>query len=193
MGLVGLPVDTELSSALVALGFREAVPLTVEPGQRTAEETYLSLPLLVPQNLDTETPRGVIGRHVNPLVASSRRGGMTSIAGDAVTDQLEPGQHPRLVYEKASPTEKPQLYVDMDHVARLPPLIPLQRRFGIQVPQPVQAQAPHHPSHGLDRLHRQPGDPAESAALVPEVHGLLESLRIKHPQLAAAHTPSIGQ
>jgi hypothetical protein len=37
------------------------------------------------------------------------------------------------------------------------------------------------------------GDPPEGAALVPEVHGLLQLLRIERPPLVAANAPSIRQ
>ncbi len=52
MGLVGRPVVAEYTAALVALGFRVAVPLAVEPGHHTAQEAHCGRSLLVSQHLD---------------------------------------------------------------------------------------------------------------------------------------------
>jgi hypothetical protein len=95
-----------------------------------------------------------------------------------VADPLEPGQ---------------LLDVDMDHVAGLLPLVPLHRRFGLEVAQPVQPQPPHRPGQGADRQQQQPGNPPEGAALVPELNGPLQLLRIERPPLAAANAASIRQ
>jgi hypothetical protein len=81
----------------------------------------------------------------------------------------------------------------MDHVDRPLPLVSLDRRNGIQVPQPVQPQAPHRPGQGADRHQRQTADPPEGAALVPELHGLLQLQRIERPPLAPANAASIRQ
>ena len=85
---------------------------------------------------------------------------------------VEPGQLPLL-------RRSLRLDVDMDHVARLLPLVSLHRRFWVEVPESVQPQAPHRPGQGADRHQQQPGDSPEGAALVPELHGLLQLLRIE--------------
>jgi hypothetical protein len=46
---------------------------------------------------------------------------LTAVAGNAVANLLEPGQ---------------LFGVDMDHVARLPPLVSLHRNLGLEVAQP---------------------------------------------------------
>lgn len=81
----------------------------------------------------------------------------------------------------------------MDHAARALPLVPPHRRFGLEVPQPAQPQGIHYPSDGRERSLEGPGNAAERAALVPEVHGQLQLLRIERPPLGAAHAPSIRQ
>jgi hypothetical protein len=55
--------------------------------------------------------------------------------------------------------------------------IPPHRRLGLEVPQPGQPKGVHHPSDGRERDLEGPGDKAKRAALVPEVHGLLQLLR----------------
>lgn len=100
-----------------------------------------------------------------------------------MANAVKPGQPPLL-------RRSLQLDVDMDHVAGPLPLVAMDRRFGIQVPQPVQPQAPHRPSQGADQHHQQPGDPPEGAALVPEFNGLLQLLRIQRPPLPVANARS---
>ena len=146
MGLVGRAVVAEHPSALD--------PLAVEPGHSTAQEAHCCRPLLVSQYLDVGQPRGVIHRDMDPFVAGSGGASFAWVAGDPVANAVEPGQ----LFD-----------VDMDHVAGLLPLVSLHRRSGLQVTQPVQPQAPHHPGQGADRHQQQPGDPPEGPALVPEV------------------------
>jgi hypothetical protein len=103
---------------------------------------------------------------------------LTAVTCDPVTDPLEPGQ---------------LFGVDMVYIARLLPLVPLHRSLRFQVPQSAKAQGVHHPSHGRQGSPKGLGDPPEGAALVPEVQGVLQLLRIERPPLGAANTPSIRQ
>ncbi|KAF0653166.1 hypothetical protein L107_09526 [Cyanobium sp. Copco_Reservoir_LC18] len=63
----------------------------------------------------------------------------------------------------------------------------------IDVAQTDQPQAPHRQGQVGDGHQQRSGDLAEGAALVPELHGLLQGLRIERPPLAEANTPSIRQ
>jgi hypothetical protein len=101
---------------------------------------------------------------------------LTAVAGDPVADPLKAGQ---------------LFGVDMDHVAWLLPLVPLHRSLGLQVPQTAESKELHHPSYGRQGSAKGPGDPPEGAALVPEVQGVLQLLRIERPPLGAANTPTI--
>ena len=133
-------VAVQLNGALVLI----YDTLAVEQGHRPAEEPHRGRALLVGQHLDVRQAGGVIHGHVDVFVTSSWGAALARIAGDPMADTLEPGQ---------------LLDVDMDHVAGLLPLLPLHLWFGIEVPQSVQPQAPHRPSHGADRAHQQPDDP----------------------------------
>jgi len=86
-----------------------------------------------------------------------------------------------------------RLGVDMDHVARAFPLVALHWLPGLQIPEPAKPQGVHHPPDNGKRRLEGLSDPAERAALVPEVHSPLQLLRIERPPLGAAHTPSIHQ
>ena len=55
------------------------------------------------------------------------------------------------------------------------------------------AQPAEGPGDGRERSVEQPGDVAQVQALVPELHGVLQLLRIERPPLGAANTPSIPQ
>jgi len=79
---------------------------------------------------DVRQASGDIHRDVNLLIAGASRTALTAVAGDAVADTLESGQ---------------LLGVDMDHVARLLPLVPLHRRLWLEIPQPSEAQSLHRP------------------------------------------------
>jgi len=65
--------------------------------------------------------------------------------------------------------------------------------LGFQVPQSAKAQGLHHPTHGRQGTPKRLGDPPEGAALVAEIQGVLQLLRIERPPLGAANTPSIRQ
>jgi hypothetical protein len=97
---------------------------------------------------------------------------LTTVAGDPVTDPLKPRQ---------------LLGVDMDHVARLLPLVPLHRGLGFQVSQASESEGFHHPSDGRQGSPKRLGDPPEGAALMPEFQGVLQLLRIKRSPLDAAN------
>ena len=79
---------------------------------------------------------GVVDRDVHLLVAGATGLALTPVAGHSVTDPLKPGQ---------------LFCVEMEHVARLFPLVPPNRRFGIEVSQSTQPQGMHHPSDGRER------------------------------------------
>jgi hypothetical protein len=65
--------------------------------------------------------------------------------------------------------------------------------LGFQVPQPPESQGLHDPSDRGEGGSLSLGDTPEGAALVPEVHRMLQLLRIERPPLAAANAPSIRQ
>lgn len=117
-------------------------------------------------------------RYVHLLVASVTGAALKAVAADPVADPLKPGQ---------------LLGVDVDHVAWPLPLVLLHRSLGLEIPQAAESESLHHPSHSRQGSPKGPGDPPEGAALVPEVQGVLQLLRIKRPQLSAANTPSIRQ
>ncbi len=121
---------------------------------------------------------GVIHRDVDLLVASSPGTALTAIAGDAVPDSLKARQ---------------LLRVDMNHVARCLPLVPLLRSLGLRVPQAAKAQSLYHAPHGGQGSAHSLGDPPEGAALLAEVQRMLQLLRIERPPLGAANAPSIRQ
>ena len=73
------------------------------------------------------------------------------------------------------------------------PLVALDWRFGLEIPQPTQPQAVEKPRQGGEGSCQQPGDVPELEPLVTEIHALLQLLRIERPPLAAANTPSIHQ
>jgi hypothetical protein len=104
----------------------------------------------------------VVDGDMHLLVASTPRTALATIACDAAADPFEPGQ---------------LFGVDMDHVARLLPLVPLHRGLGFQVPQAAMAQGFHRPRHGRQRRANDLGNPLDGAALVPEIHRVLRLLR----------------
>ncbi len=94
----------------------------------------------------------------------------------------------------ADTLEAGQLFdVDMDHVAGALPLVAPHRRLGIKVLESTQRQGVHHPPDCRQGRLESLGEATKFAALVPEVYGLLQLLRIERPPLAAANSPSIHQ
>jgi hypothetical protein len=80
----------------------------------------------------------------------------------------------------------------MDQVTRRLALVALHWRFGLQISQPPEPQAVQSSGHGGEGSRQQPSDVAHVPALVPELHGALQVLRIKRPPLGAANTASIA-
>ena len=67
----------------------------------------------------------------------------------------------------AHPLKTGQLLgVDMDHVPRLLPLVPLHRGFEVQVAQPAKAQSIHGPAYSREGHLEQAGDASERASLM---------------------------
>ena len=172
------PFTRAIGGAVVGEDTTAGDPLLAEPAHSPRQEADRGGLLLVGQHLHVSQASGVIHRHVDLLVAGASRTALTAVAGDAVADPLEPGE---------------LFGVDMDHVARLLPLVSLHRRLGVEVPQLSKAQSLHRPRDGRQRSSHSVGNPPEGAALVPEVHGVLQLLRIERPPLGAANTPSIRQ
>ena len=112
---------------------------------------------------------------MDTLVADSRRAALLAPAGDAVTDLPEAGQ----LFD-----------VNVDQVTRPLPLVALDWRFGLEIPQPPQSQAAENPGHGGERCCQKPRDVAEVQTLMPQLYGLLQMPRIERPPLGAANTPS---
>ncbi len=86
------------------------------------------------------------------LVVNAQGSVLAAVGSDPVVDTLKGGQ---------------LLGVDMDHVARLLPLVPLHRSLGFRVPQTAKDQRLHHSSHGRQGRAEGPDDSPECAALVP--------------------------
>lgn len=152
--------------------------LAVEPGHGAAQEADRSGLLLISKNLHIGEPRGVVDGHVDPVVADACGTALLPVAGDAVTHLAEAGQ---------------LLDVDVNQAARRLALITLHHRFGLQVPQPPQAQAVQAPGHGGEGCNQQPGDMTQVQPLMAQLHGALEAVRIERPPLGAANTASIRQ
>ncbi len=152
--------------------------LAVEPSHSTAQKANGRGLLLVCEHLDVGHAGGVINGNVDAVVANTRGAALLAVAGDAVTDFAKAGE----LFD-----------VDMDQVSRTVPLVALDRELGFQVPQPTQPQAVENPRHGGEGRDQQPGDVAEVEALVTEIHGLLQLLRIERPPLGAENTASISQ
>jgi len=69
--------------------------------------------------------------------------------------------------------------------------MPLDRWFGIQIPETAQAQPAEGPGDGREGGAEQPFNVAQVEPLVAEIHGVLETLLIELPPLGAANTPTI--
>ena len=89
--------------------------------------------LLICQHPHEGNASGVVDRDVNPFIANTRGVALLAVAGDAVYDLAEAGQ---------------LLDVDVDQVAGCLALVALQRRLGLQIPQPTQPQAIKSPRQG---------------------------------------------
>jgi hypothetical protein len=101
-------------------------PLFAEPPHRTHQEANGCALLLVGQDLDVGQSGGVIHRDVHLLAAGSRRATLLAISSDAMAHPLKTGQ--LLLLRRSL-----RLGVDMNHVPRLLPLVPLHRGFGFQI------------------------------------------------------------
>jgi hypothetical protein len=63
----------------------------------------------------------------------------------------------------------------------------------LQVLEPAETQDLEHPANGGERRRQQPGHSSERAALMAEVHSVLQLLWIERPPLGTANTASIHQ
>lgn len=75
-----------------------------------------------------------------PVVADACRTALLPVAGDAMPHLAEPGQ----LFD-----------VDVDHVSWRLALVALDRRLGLQISQPAQAQAVQGPGHGGEGCREQ--------------------------------------
>jgi hypothetical protein len=82
-----------------------------------------------------------------------------AISGDPVTDPFKAGQ---------------LFGVDVDHVARLCPLVAAHRFGGLQVLEPAKPYGLEHPANGGERSCQHPGNATEGAPLMAEVNGALQ-------------------
>jgi hypothetical protein len=133
--------------------------LAVEPGHSPAQEADRCGLLFIRQRFHVGEPRGVVDRHMDAVLADPGRAALLSVAGDAVADLAKAGQ----LFD-----------VDMDQVSRMFPLVALDWRFGLEIPQPPETKAVEHPGHGGEGSGQQPGDVPEVEVLVAEIHGLLQ-------------------
>lgn len=96
---------------------------------------------------------------MHTVVADAGRAALLPVSGDAVADLTKAGE---------------LLGVDMEHVSGMLPLVALQWRFGLEIPQPPEAKAVENLGHGGEESGQQPGDVPEVEVLVLEIHGLLQ-------------------
>ena len=150
--------------------------LTVEPSHSKAHEADGCGLLLICEHLDVGDAGSVIICHVDAVVANTHAAALLAVAGDAVNDSAKAGE----LFD-----------VDMDQVSGMVPLVALDRGLGLEIPQPTQTKAVEHPGHGEEGCDQKPGDVAEVEALMTELHGVLQLLRIKRPTLGPANTASI--
>ena len=178
-GFAGLgKAAREVSRTVVRHHLAALHALAVEPGHSPAQEADRGGLLFVRQHFHVGEPRGVVDRHMDAVVADAGRAALLPVAGDAVADLAKASQ---------------LLDVDMDQVSGMLPLVALHWRFGVQIPQPPEPQAVQSSGHGGEGSRQQPGDVAQMQALMPELHGTLQVLRIERPPLGAANTASIRQ
>jgi len=168
----------DVGRAVIAHHLTALDALAVEPGQGPAQEADRSGLLLISENLHIGEPRGDVDGHVDPVVTDACRTPLLTFAGDAVPHLAEAGQ----LFD-----------VDVDQVSWRRALVALHWSFGLQIPQPPQAQAVQGPGHGGEGCREQPGDVTQVQPLMTQLHGTLQVLRIKRPPLGAANTASIRQ
>jgi len=121
---------------------------------------------------------GVVDRRVDPVGADASGAFLLSVAGDEMPHLAEAGR---------------LLDVDVDQLAWCLALVALDRRLGLQISQPAQAQAVRGPGQGGKRSGQNPGDVTQLQPLMAQLHSALEAVRIEHPPLGAANTASIRQ
>jgi hypothetical protein len=160
--------------------------MAVEPGNSTAQEADRCGLLLVRQHFHIGQSGGIVDRNVHKVVADAGRAAQLTVACDAVPDLAKTGQ--LLLLSRSL-----RLDVDVDQVARHLTLGALDRRFGLQVSQSPEPKAVQSSGHGGEGSDQQPGDVAQVQALLPELQGTSQVLRIKRPPLGAADTASIRQ
>ncbi len=137
-----------------------------KPGKGTSKTANGRGPLLISQHFNASQSGGVVDGDRHPFEPNATGAALRSIASDPVADTIESGQ---------------LFCVDMDHVTRSLLLVADDWFLGLQIFETAQPQPVHHTANsrqgGLERL----GDPAECAALVAQVHGLLQLKRIERP------------
>ena len=102
-----------------------------------ALETYAGpLSLITHRHLDAGQPSGVIDGDMDLVEANTSGSALLPIAGDAVTHLPEPRQ---------------RLDDDVDQVSRPLPFVPLDRWFGVQIPETAQAQPADGSGDGRER------------------------------------------
>jgi hypothetical protein len=134
--------------------------------------------LLIRQHLDVSQSCGVVDGHMSFLVTDTTGAAKPAISGDPVTDPFKAGQ---------------LFGVDVDHVARLCPLVAAHQLSGLQVLESAETQGLEHSAHSGERCSQDPGNATEGAALMAEVNGALQLQWIERPPLGAANTASIHQ
>jgi hypothetical protein len=163
----------EVGRTVVAHHSPKLHPLSVEPGDRTAEKDHRLL-LLVLQAFDVREPCRVVHGDMDLVIADAVGAALLPITGDPVADLTEPGQ---------------RLDVDVDQVARSLPLVPLLWGLGLQVPETAQPQSAESPGDDGEGSPQQAGNVPEVESLVAEIHSLLDLLRI---DAAMRSQPAVG-
>jgi hypothetical protein len=177
--LTGLPQGFGAVGAAVVREHPPALnPLTVKPGHSPDQEANRGGLLLIRQDLGVSQAGGIVDGHMGFFVARTSRAANAPIASDPVPDAIKPGQ----LFD-----------VDVDHVARLRPLVSPYRHWWLQLFKAAQAKGFEGATDSGERQGQQACDATEGAALMAQGNGALQMLWLERPPLAAANTASIHQ
>ena len=122
--------------------------------------------LLIRQHLGVSQAGGIVDGHMGCFVACTSRAAKAPIASDPVPDAIKPGQ----LFD-----------VDVDHVARPRPLLPLYQHWWLQLFKAAQSHRFEGATDSGERQGQQAGDAPEGAALMAQGNGALQMLWIERP------------
>jgi hypothetical protein len=127
-------------------------PLTAKPSHSSAQAADSFGLLLVRQNLLVGQSGGVIDQNVKTVVADANKATLLPLTGNAVPDFSEAGQ----LFE-----------VDIVQVSGMLPLVALDWKFRVEIPQRPGTKEIEHPGHGAEGSGKQSGEVPEVEAVVP--------------------------